>query len=110
MKGETPKAGASVSNDRESDHYRRYSTPLPSDAPLFLAFIAVHIAAGLTAVLAGAIAMLSGKQPGRRPQAGTVYYCALAAIFATMSVPAYSRWSEDYHLLILGLVFKHLGI
>jgi len=78
--------------------------PLPSDAPLFLAFFAVHVAAGLTPVIAGAIAMLSRKRPGRHPQAGTVYYWALAVVFVTMSALAFSRWSEDYHLFILGLL------
>jgi hypothetical protein len=78
--------------------------PLPSDAPLFLALIAVHIAAGLTAVIAGAIAMLSRKRSGRHPQAGTIYYLALAVVFVTMSALAFSRWSEDYHLFILGLL------
>jgi hypothetical protein len=60
--------------------------------------------AGLTSVIAGAIAMLSRKQPGRHPQAGTVYYWALAVVFITMSVLALSRWSEDYHLFVLGLL------
>jgi hypothetical protein len=78
--------------------------PLPSDAPLFLALIAVHIAAGLTAVIGGAIAMLSHKRAGRHPRAGTVYYWALAAISVTMSALAISRWDEDYHLFILGLL------
>jgi hypothetical protein len=78
--------------------------PLPSDAPLFLALIALHIAAGLTAVIAGAIAMLSQKRQGRHPQAGTVYYWSLAIVFATMSALALSRWSEDYHLFVLGLL------
>ena len=78
--------------------------PLPSDAPLFLAFVAVHVAAGLTAVIAGAIAMLSRKRPGRHPQMGTVYYWALAVVFVTMSALAFSRWSEDYHLFILGFL------
>ena len=32
--------------------------PLPSDAPLFLAFIALHLAAGLTAVIAGGRAVI----------------------------------------------------
>ena len=77
---------------------------LPSDAPLFLAFIAVHVVAGLTAVIAGATALLSRKQPGRHPQAGTVYYWVLAVVFVTMSALALSRWSEDYHLFILGLL------
>ena len=78
--------------------------PLPSNAPLFLAFIALHLAAGLTAVIAGAVAMLSRKQAGRHPLAGTVYYWALAIVFVTMSVLAFSRWSEDYHLFALGLL------
>jgi len=78
--------------------------PLPSDAPLFLAFVAVHVAAGLIAVITGAIAMLSRKRPGRHPQAGTVYYWALAVVFVTMSALAFSRWSDDYHLFILGLL------
>ena len=78
--------------------------PLPSDAPLFLAFVAVHVAAGLIAVIAGAIAMLSRKRPGRHPQAGTLYYRALAVVFVTMSALAFSRWSDDYHLFILGLL------
>jgi hypothetical protein len=69
-----------------------------------LAFIAVHVAAGLTAVIAGAIAMLSRKRPGRHPQAGMAYYWALAVVFVTMSAVAFSRWSEDYHLFILGLL------
>jgi hypothetical protein len=78
--------------------------PLPSDAALFLAFIAVHLAAGLIAVVAGVVAMLSRKQAGRHPQAGTVYYWALAIVFVTMSALAFSRWSEDYHLFVLGLL------
>ena len=78
--------------------------PLPSDTPLFLAFIALHIAAGLTAVIAGAVAMLSRKRPGRHPLAGTIYYWALAAVSVTMSILAISRWDEDYHLFVLGLL------
>ncbi len=76
--------------------------PLPSDSPLFLAFIAVHVAAGLVCVIAGVVAMLSRKQPGRHRQAGTVYYWSLAVVAATMSVLAIFRWTEDYHLFILG--------
>ena len=78
--------------------------PLPSDAPLFLALIALHLAAGLTVVIAGAVAMLSRKQAGRHPFAGTIYYWALAVVFVTMSVLALTRWSEDYHLFVLGLL------
>ncbi len=76
--------------------------PLPSDTPLFLAFVAVHVAAGLICVIAGVVAMLSRKQRGRHPQAGTTYYWALAILFVTMTVLALSRWAEDYHLFVLG--------
>jgi hypothetical protein len=76
--------------------------PLPSDAPLFLALVAVHLVAGLLAVITGAVAMLSQKQVGRHPQAGTVFYWALTTIFVTMSILAISRWAEDYDLFILG--------
>jgi hypothetical protein len=48
--------------------------------------------------------MLSRKRPGRHPKAGTVYYWALVVVFVTMSALAFSRWSEDYHLFILGLL------
>jgi hypothetical protein len=76
--------------------------PLPSDTPLFLTFVALHVAAGLTCVIAGAVAMLSRKQPGRHPLAGSVYYWALACVFVTMTVLAISRWAEDYDLFALG--------
>ena len=76
--------------------------PLPSDTPLFLTFVALHVAAGLTCVLAGVLAMLSRKQPGRHPLAGSDYYCALAWVFVTMTLLSISRWAEDYHLFALG--------
>jgi hypothetical protein len=62
----------------------------------------LHVAAGLTCVIVGAVAMLSRKQPGRHPQAGSIYYWALACVFATTTVLAISRWAEDYHLFALG--------
>lgn len=76
--------------------------PLSSDATLFLTLVAVHLAAGLVATSAGAVAMLSRKRAGRHPQAGTIYYWALSIVFITMSVLAISRWAEDYDLFILG--------
>lgn len=76
--------------------------PLPSDAPFFLAIVAVHVAAGLTCAVAGAIAMLSDKRPGRHPQSGTVYYWSLVVVSVTMAVLSAMRWAEDYHLFVLG--------
>jgi hypothetical protein len=48
--------------------------------------------------------MLSQKRPSHHPQAGTVYYWALTVVFVTMSALALSRWSEDYHVFVLGLL------
>jgi len=73
-----------------------------SDGPLFLAFVAVHLAAGVVAVITRIVAMLSRKRPGHHPQAGTVYYWALAVVFATMTIPAASRFAADYDLFVLG--------
>ncbi len=58
----------------------------------------------MIAVVAGMGAMLSRKQVGRHPLAGTAYYWSLTVVFVTMSVLALSRWSEDYHLFALGLL------
>lgn len=48
--------------------------------------------------------MLTRKQPGRHPLAGSVYYWALACASATMTTLAISRWREDYHLFALGIL------
>jgi len=76
--------------------------PLPSDAPLFLTILGIHVAAGLTCVITGIVAMLSAKQPGRHPRFGTYYYRALWVVFITMATLSALRWAEDYHLFILG--------
>jgi hypothetical protein len=75
---------------------------LPSDTPLFLTLVALHVAAGLTCVVAGVLAMLSRKQCRCHPLAGTIYYWSLAIVFVTMSMLSISRWAEDYHLFVLG--------
>jgi uncharacterized membrane protein len=76
--------------------------PIPSANPFFLAIVAIHILFGLAAVITGAIAMLSAKGRGRHSNFGIVYFWCLFGVFVTMSALAFSRWSEDYHLFILG--------
>ena len=76
--------------------------PIPSDDPGFLGILAVQVATGLVCVVAGLIAMLSWKRPGRHPTAGAIYYWSLAVVFVTMTALAMMRWAEDYHLFILG--------
>lgn len=78
--------------------------PVPSTDPIFLGFLVVHVACGLIAVVAGATAMLSRKGRGRHWTFGVTYFWGLFGLFTTMSVLSFIRWTEDYHLFILGLL------
>ena len=73
-------------------------------APVFLAFLAVHVLAGLTAVITGAIAALVRKGSPRHIRAGRWYYRAITIVFATATVLAAMRWRQDYYLFIIGAV------
>jgi hypothetical protein len=75
-----------------------------SAAPAFLAVLAVHVLAGLTAVLAGAVAALARKGSPRHIRAGRWYYRAITVVFATAVVLAAMRWAQDWYLLALGAV------
>jgi hypothetical protein len=75
---------------------------VPSDAPLFLLVLGVHVLFGLACVVTGCVAMLSMKRPGRHPQYGTYYYWSLAVVFVTVSALSAVRWAEDRHLFLLG--------
>jgi uncharacterized membrane protein YoaK (UPF0700 family) len=84
--------------------------PIPHAGPVFAAALAVHIAAGLTAVIAGALAATARKRPGRHPTAGRVYLVALSVVFATATVMAVIRWREDAHLFAIACVAFGLGL
>lgn len=75
-----------------------------STAPVFLAFLAIHVISGLTAVVTGAIAALAGKGSQRHIRAGQWFYRAITVVFATATVLAVMRWRQDYYLLIIGAV------
>ena len=75
-----------------------------STAPAFLAFLAVHVLAGLTAVITGAIAALARKGSPRHVRAGRWYYRAITVVFATAAVLAAMRWAQDWYLFVLGAV------
>jgi|SRR5689334_17345195 hypothetical protein len=77
---------------------------VPDAGPLFLAALAVHIAAGLTAVLAGLVACSAPKRAGRHPRAGHVYLAAVGAVVATATIMAAVRWREDRHLFAVACV------
>jgi hypothetical protein len=76
---------------------------IPSDHPLFLAIIAIHVAAGLTCVISGIFAMFARKQKGLHTKAGKIYYISIWIVFLTAVCVAIMRWEEDYHLFLLGL-------
>ena len=75
-----------------------------STAPVFLAFLAVHVTAGLTAVITGAAAALSRKGSARHIRAGRWFYGAITVVFATATILAVMRWRQDYYLFIIGAV------
>ena len=73
-------------------------------APAFLAVLAVHVVAGLTAVITGATAALARKGSPRHIRAGRWYYRAITTVFATATALAAMRWTQDWYLFILGAV------
>lgn len=83
---------------------RVLGTEVGSTAPAFLAVLAVHVLAGLTAVAAGAAAALARKGSARHRRAGLVFYRVIAVVFGTAIVLAAMRWRQDYHLAIIGTV------
>lgn len=75
-----------------------------SSAPVFLAFLAVHVIAGLTAVITGAVAALVRKGSPRHIRAGRWFYRAISVVFATATALSIMRWRQDYYLFIIGAV------
>jgi len=77
---------------------------IPSNAPLFLVILFIHVLAGLACVVAGVFAMLAKKQHGLHSKSGNIYYKSLWVVFITASIMAMLRWKEDYYLFILGFI------
>ena len=73
-----------------------------STAPAFLAVLTVHVFAGLTAVITGAIASLARKGSPRHVRPGRWYYRTITAVSATAAALAAMRWAQDWYLLALG--------
>ena len=77
---------------------------IPSDSPVFLAILAIHVPIGLLAVVTGVAAMLKDKRQGAHTRFGLIYFWCLGVLFVTSAALSAMRWSEDYHLFILGAV------
>ena len=56
---------------------------LASLSAAFLIALGIHVAAAITAIVAGIVAMLSRKGAGRHARAGRVYLVAIRIVFAT---------------------------
>lgn len=76
--------------------------PIPSVSPVFLVIVGIHVLVGIVCVVTGIVAMLSTKGRGRHSNFGTIYYRCLLAVFVLATALAVVRWTEDYHLFILG--------
>ena len=83
---------------------RVFGDQVGSTAPVFLAVLSVHVVAGLTAVIAGAMAALTRKGSSRHIRAGRWFYWAIAVVFLTATALAAMRWRQDYRLFIIGAV------
>jgi hypothetical protein len=79
-----------------------FSRALAGTGPVFLAFLAVHVLAGLTAVISGILAATAPKRRGRHTRAGTIYYWAITAVFATAAAMTAMRPARDWYLAVLG--------
>lgn len=87
-----------------------FGVEVPDAGPVFLAALAVHVAAGGTCVITGALAAFAAKGPGRHPRAGTVYLVGLAVVFATATVMSVIRWAHDWRLFLIATVAFGLGV
>ena len=83
---------------------------VPDAGPVFFAALAVHVAAGATAVVAGVLATTARKRPGRHPRAGTVYLYGIAVVFVAATVMAILRWRQDRHLFVIATVAFGLAV
>lgn len=75
---------------------------IPSNNPVFLTLLGIHVVAALTCVITGIMAMLAQKKPGLHPRSGTIYYWSLWVVFGTVVIISIARWKEDYYLFLLG--------
>ena len=54
---------------------------IPSESPVFLAVLAIHVPIGLLAVVAGAAAMLAEKRRGWYTKIGSIYFWSITVLF-----------------------------
>lgn len=82
---------------------------VPDAGPVFLTALALHVLAGIVAVIAGAVAALAPKRRGRHAPAGTVFVIGIAVVVTTAAVMATIRWQQNRHLLAIATVAAALA-
>lgn len=87
-------------------------SPLTGERPslLFTVLLMIHVPVGLMCVVAGAVAMLSTKRPGRHPRFGKIYFWGLAVVCGSAIGMAVLRWHEDAYLFYLGMLAFLTGL
>ncbi len=83
---------------------RIFGDEVSSTAPVFLAFLAVHVLSGMAAVLTGAITALTRKGGRIHVRVGRVFYWAVTVVFASGTALAAMRLREDWYLFLIGAV------
>ena len=81
-----------------------FGLPIPDEGALFNMALACHIAAGLTCVVTGALAATAPKRPGRHTVSGRIFFWSLAVVFASSTTMAALRFTQDWHLLVIGWI------
>ena len=66
--------------------------------------VGAHILGGLICTLSGVGAMFSDKRRGRHVRFGSIYYWSLCWVCASATLLGALRWSEDYYLVMLGVL------
>lgn len=77
---------------------------VPAAGPVFAIALAMHVAAGLTALVTGGVAATAPKGAGRHQWAGRTYFRALTVVVATAVVMAAVRWSDDWQFAVIATV------
>jgi hypothetical protein len=86
-----------------------FGLPIPDEGGLFDVALGFHIAAGLTCVITGVLAATAPKRPGRHTTSGRIFFWSLAVVFVSSTTMALLRFTEDWHLLVIGTVAFGVG-
>jgi uncharacterized membrane protein len=81
-----------------------FGIPVPSDNPVFLTIVSVHVLLGIICVVSGAVAMLSRKGGRTHIWSGRTYYWVLMLVLITVIPLSIMRWPHNNHLLALGVL------